>query len=113
MYDVTSEQSFKNLRNWIGSIRECASEECLLTIIGNKVDLCPDETYRVVRQKDGETLANSEDCMFFEASSKKCLNIMEAMEAIARKLEEKEDKQIEDVLNLNMKEKKKKGCCEF
>jgi hypothetical protein len=33
------------------------------------------------------------------------------MEAIARLLQEKEDKQMEDVLNLRSKEKKKTGCC--
>ena len=113
MYDVTSEHSFKNLRNWIGSMRECANEDCLLTVIGNKIDICQSEDQRVVKHKDGANLAKSEDCMFFEASSRKCLNVMEAMEAIARRLQEKEDKQIEDVLNLNMKQSKKKGCCEF
>jgi ribulose-5-phosphate 4-epimerase/fuculose-1-phosphate aldolase len=48
--------------------------------------------------------------LFFETSSKESKYVIETMEAIARILQEKEDKQIEDVLNLRVKEKKK-GCC--
>ena len=110
MYDVTSEQSFKSLRNWITSMRECASDDCLLTIIGNKVDLCSSDVQRVVKFKDGESLAQAENCMFFESSSKHATNVIETMERIATVLQEREDKQIEDVLNLTVKEKKK-GCC--
>lgn len=79
MYDVTSEQSFKNLRNWITSmkvlenlidyilifklkirfkIKESASDDCLLSIIGNKIDLCDTEEDRVVKYKDGANLAD-------------------------------------------------------
>lgn len=91
-------------------MKESASDECVLTVIGNKTDLCPDDDKRVVRQKDGANLAAEYDALFFETSSKESKCILEAMEAIARILQEKEDKQIEDVLNLKIKEKKK-GCC--
>ena len=114
MYDVTSEQSFKSLRNWITSIRECSTDDCLLTIIGNKIDLCENESQRVVKYKDGESLSKeNDDCMFFEASSKRSNNIMESMEAIAKVLKEKEDIQIENVLNLNIKKEKKRDAVIF
>jgi small GTP-binding protein len=58
MYDVTSELSFKNLRNWINSLRESADEDCVLTIIGNKIDLCENDEDRVVKYKDGAALAD-------------------------------------------------------
>ena len=61
MYDITSEQSFKNLRNWITSMRESASEDCVLVVIGNKIDLCPNDERRVVRNKDGAGLASVSD----------------------------------------------------
>ena len=110
MYDVSSEQSFKSLRQWIGSIRENASEDCLVTIVGNKIDLCEREDHRVVRFKDGEQLATSESCLFFEASSKKDKNVIQTMEAVARCLADKEDKLMEDVLKLNMAKKDKNSC---
>ena len=162
MYDVTSEQSFKNLRNWITSmkvkykrkvlklilscihykitfLKESADENCMLTIIGNKIDLCETEDSRVIKYKNGSTLAdvnlinfnlifkiffhlifyNSYNCLkfkkehsalFFETSSREGKYVIETIEAIARILQEKEDKQIEDVLNLKTKEKKGRCC---
>ena len=63
MYDVTSEVSFKNLRNWITSMKECANEDCVLTIIGNKIDLCENDDTRVVKYKDGAHLADVINCL--------------------------------------------------
>ena len=115
MYDVSSEASFKNVRNWVQSMRECASEDCVLMLVGNKIDLCEsggDES-RVVKRKDGEWVAREAggQCLFFEGSSRRGVNVVEAMEAMARLLTEREDKQIEDVLNLNGKVEAKTGCC--
>ena len=38
--------------------KECASEECVLAIIGNKIDLCENDESRVVKYKDGSCLAD-------------------------------------------------------
>lgn len=37
MYDVTSEQSFINVRNWITSVKACVDESCVICLVGNKV----------------------------------------------------------------------------
>ena len=37
--------------------KETASSECLITIIGNKIDLCKNDSSRVVKYKDGADLA--------------------------------------------------------
>ena len=39
-------------------LKEAAEDECLLTIIGNKVDLCENDESRVVKYKDGAYLAD-------------------------------------------------------
>jgi Ras-related protein Rab-27B len=58
MYDITSEESFLNLRNWITSIRETAYNSKLkIVIIGNKLDLVREEIPRGVERRDAETLA--------------------------------------------------------
>ncbi|VDD95818.1 unnamed protein product [Enterobius vermicularis] len=36
MYDVTSEQSFLNVRNWITSVQAGVDENCILCLVGNK-----------------------------------------------------------------------------
>ena len=58
MYDVTSERSFLNLRNWILSITEIVkSEKIKIAIIGNKIDLLSNNPLRSVQSKDGASLA--------------------------------------------------------
>lgn len=37
MYDVTSEQSFLNVRNWITSVKAGVDEGCVMCLVGNKV----------------------------------------------------------------------------
>ena len=39
VYDVTSEESFKNLDYWLKQVRENADENCLILVLPNKVDL--------------------------------------------------------------------------
>jgi hypothetical protein len=38
--------------------KECASDECVLAVIGNKIDLCENDESRVVKYKDGANLAD-------------------------------------------------------
>jgi small GTP-binding protein len=56
MYDVTSEDSFKNLRNWIELVKESILDDCVLVILGSKIDLIEKNNY-VVKYEDGTRLA--------------------------------------------------------
>ena len=57
-YDVTSEASFKNVRNWMTSVQEGTDEGTIMMVIGNKMDLVDDEDRRPVKTKDGSWLAD-------------------------------------------------------
>ena len=64
-YDVTSEISFKNVRNWITNIQEGIEDETVLMLLGNKVDLLEDtEDKRVVKTKHGAKLADVSSSRF-------------------------------------------------
>lgn len=39
-------------------MKECATEDCVLSIIGNKIDLCDNDDSRPVKYKDGAHLAD-------------------------------------------------------
>ncbi|KFM80914.1 Ras-like GTP-binding protein RYL2, partial [Stegodyphus mimosarum] len=39
VFDLTSEKTFEALNLWVKSVRNDASDECVLIIIGNKIDL--------------------------------------------------------------------------
>lgn len=57
MYDVTTEATFTNVRNWITSIQEGVEEGTALVLVSNKTDLIEEQDRRVVKVKDGNKLA--------------------------------------------------------
>ncbi|XP_045174235.2 EF-hand calcium-binding domain-containing protein 4B-like isoform X2 [Mercenaria mercenaria] len=110
MYDVTSETSFTNVRNWMTSVQDGASDDAVLVLLGNKNDLPEDDDTKAVKMKDGSRLADEYGTLFYETSALSGENVNNAMEALARVLKEKEDKEIEKSFRLE-DEPKKKGCC--
>ncbi|CAF3225522.1 unnamed protein product [Rotaria socialis] len=89
VYDITSEKSFDNIKNWIRNIEEHASVEVERMLIGNKCDM--HDKRQVLREK-GENLANEYGIKFMETSAKGNLNIDEAFFAIAKDIKAKIDK---------------------
>ncbi|XP_061175177.1 EF-hand calcium-binding domain-containing protein 4B-like isoform X2 [Saccostrea echinata] len=111
MYDVTTEATFTNVRNWMTSIKEGVEEGTALVVVGNKTDLIEEHDRRAIKTKDGNKLAAEFDATFFEVSAKSGTNIKECMEALARILKEKEDDEIEKAVHLEDSDKKQKGGC--
>ncbi|KAH3887640.1 hypothetical protein DPMN_011658, partial [Dreissena polymorpha] len=58
MYDVNSEVTFTNVRNWMISVKEGASEDAVLLLLGNKCDMAEDDYCKVVKMKCGSHLAD-------------------------------------------------------
>jgi len=54
IYDVTNKASFDHVRSWHQLIRQHASTQARITLIGNKIDL---NVRRVVTEAEGRTLA--------------------------------------------------------
>uniref|UniRef100_A0A914YLZ6 Uncharacterized protein n=1 Tax=Panagrolaimus superbus TaxID=310955 RepID=A0A914YLZ6_9BILA len=102
MYDVTSEQSFLNVRNWIESVRIGVGDCCVLCLVGNKVDLAANEAGR-----------KEFDMLFFETSAYTGLGINDCMKAVAIRLQQREDDQLEEALRLEMiiQNSKRSWCC--
>ncbi|XP_055996109.1 EF-hand calcium-binding domain-containing protein 4B-like isoform X5 [Ostrea edulis] len=111
MYDVTTEATFTNVRNWVTSVKDGVEEGTAMVVVGNKTDLIEEQDRRAVKTKDGNKLAAEYDATFFEVSAKSGVNIKECMEALARILKEKEDDEIEKALHLEDSVEKKGGCC--
>ncbi len=82
-------------------LQELAEDNCVIVIIGNKIDLCNDDEQRPVKYKDGAKLADvyltilykkkfifislqEYKCLFFESSARLGTSVIEIMEAIAR-----------------------------
>lgn len=56
MYDVTSETSFKSVRNWMSSVQDGVEDGTAVVIVGNKTDMCEGDDKRAVKTKDGQKI---------------------------------------------------------
>mmetsp|Transcript_15475 Transcript_15475/g.30564 ORF Transcript_15475/g.30564 Transcript_15475/m.30564 type:complete len:214 (-) Transcript_15475:126-767(-) len=81
VYDVTDEQSFNNIRNWIRQIQQHAADNVNKILIGNKCDMLEKKVIETAR---GQALADEFGIKFFETSAKNNHNVEKAFFEIAR-----------------------------
>eukprot|EP00921_Rhytidocystis_pertsovi_P001983 GHVQ01003377.1.p1 GENE.GHVQ01003377.1~~GHVQ01003377.1.p1 ORF type:complete len:237 (-),score=34.37 GHVQ01003377.1:1623-2333(-) len=84
-YDVTSAESFSNLRRWLRNVDDYADGNVHKILIGNKCDL---ENKREVSTQRGEALAAECGMPFFEASAKDNTNVEAAFMSVANLVRE-------------------------
>jgi small GTP-binding protein len=112
LYDITSMNSFRNIKNWLDQIKENTSDKLVVVLVGNKCDL---DSERQISVDDGKQLAEHYGIkFFFETSVKKNINVNECFEVLFKELHkdfvnEKVDN--EGMINLNVKKGKKSKCC--
>lgn len=66
VYDITNEESFKNVKRWIEDARELSDDNVTCIVVGNKKDK---EDERKINFMRGSQLAHDMDAAFFEASA--------------------------------------------
>jgi len=81
VYDVTSEASFSNVRQWLSQIAEHSAEGTDRMLLGNKADCDPAK--RVVDAARGQALAKEYGIPFMETSAKSGQNVQEAFALMA------------------------------
>lgn len=86
VYDVTAEESFNNIRVWIKSIEQHATDNVNKILIGNKADLTGQ---RKVETAKGQALADEYGIKFYETSAKSAQNVEEAFFTIARDIKKR------------------------
>ncbi|XP_029953101.1 ras and EF-hand domain-containing protein homolog [Salarias fasciatus] len=109
MYDITDEQSFTAVRQWLSSVKEGAGDDIPVMLLGNKTDK---EIERQVEKELGERLAKDCQMTFYECSARSGHNVVDSMLHLARILKEQEDREKEKTVQLvNGSSEKKKSCC--
>jgi len=83
VYDITRRETFVQLEKWLTEARENASEEMVIMLIGNKVDL---EHKRCVTKEEGQQFAKDNGLIFLETSAKTAQNVEEAFVQTAEKI---------------------------
>ncbi|ERE76608.1 ras-related protein Rab-27A-like protein [Cricetulus griseus] len=122
LFDLTNEQSFLNVRNWISQLQMHAyCENPDIVLCGNKSDL---EDQRAVKEEEARELAEKYGIPYFETSAANGTNISQAIEMlldlIMKRMERCVDKSWipEGVVRSNghtsadqLSEEKEKGIC--
>jgi len=85
VYDITDEQSFKDLENWQNEVEKHASTNVVRLLVGNKCDLDKD---RRVTFEQGKNLAAQLGIKFVETSAKTSTNVEETFYTLAKQIKE-------------------------
>lgn len=116
MYDVTSEASFLNVRQWIDEIKNSCDKSIPLMLIGNKTDLRSEGNESGgIQTSMGEKLAMAYGSLFCETSARDGTNVVEAVLHLAREVKKSADlveENTESVTKLSIPDKKL-SCCKI
>ncbi len=84
VYDISRKTTFENVDKWIGELKDNASEDVHIMIVGNKSDL---EDKREVKKEEGIEFSKIYNyCLFFETSAKNNISIKELFEQVFEQL---------------------------
>ncbi|CAB1449332.1 unnamed protein product [Pleuronectes platessa] len=83
VYDITKEESFQTLKNWVKELRQHGPPNIVVAIAGNKCDL---SDAREVPEREAKDYADSIHAIFVETSAKNAININEVFIEISRRI---------------------------
>lgn len=79
MYDVTNEESFNSVQDWVTQIKTYSWDNAQVILVGNKSDM---DSERVVTYDRGKQLADQLGLEFFETSAKENINVKDVFERL-------------------------------
>jgi Ras-related protein Rab-1A len=82
VYDVTNQESFDHVQDWLHEVDRYASPGTVKLLVGNKCD----REDRVISTETGEAFANNLNMPFLETSAKTAENVEAAFLAMASEL---------------------------
>lgn len=81
VYDITNQQSFDNVANWLQELRVHVHASTVIFLIGNKCDL---EHLRVVKKETADRFARENGLSFLETSALERTNVDKAFEWLVK-----------------------------
>ena len=113
VYDVTDEESYNKIRDWMDQITSNTDNEDIgLVLLGNKCDMDP----RAVTEEMGKEMAKELNINYYETSALNGQGINEAFEGLTKDIMKRKKLNLEGTggVELNKKNEKKKksgDCC--
>jgi len=92
-YDITSRESFMNVKEWLKEIDVYSTNvDAVKLLVGNKIDR---DAHREVTKEEGVAFARQNNMLFCEASAKTQTGIQQAFEELIQKILDVPDKEFE------------------
>ena len=98
VYDITNEESFEHIKQWIKDCKDLAPKSVQLVLIGNKIDL---ENKRIILYEKGLKLSKENNMLFFETSALNGNGIQNAFNKTIEIIDQKIRNNFYDMDNLN------------
>ena len=71
VYDITRRNTFDDCLKWYAELKNYTEKECIICIVGNKLDLVKDfPNRREVDEEEGKNFAKKNKALFYETSAK-------------------------------------------
>jgi len=83
VFDLTRKETFVILQKFLTDIRQFAEPDCVIFLIGNKLDLVQgNENLRQVSSEEAKTFANENQLYYMETSACSNYKVTEAFETL-------------------------------
>ncbi|CAK9047680.1 unnamed protein product [Durusdinium trenchii] len=93
VYDVTRQETFRSLSMWVSEVREGASPDATIVLVGNKIDLVEqDPSARQVYHDVAAEFARQNGLLFMEASAVSGAHVKEAFDQLLQEVYAKSPK---------------------
>ena len=87
VYDVTKRSTFDDVMKWYSDLRNIAERECIIALVGNKVDLLDrNNRRREVSYEEGKKLAETNNMLFYEASALTSVKVNDCFEDLLQEI---------------------------
>jgi len=87
VYDVTSAESFANVRSWLRDVERFADDRAVKLLVGNKSDLA---LLRQVSAEDAQTFADAHGMQLLETSAKQGASVDAAFSSLVTAIRQKQ-----------------------
>jgi GTPase SAR1 family protein len=87
VYDITLKDSFLNTQRWLGELKQFAEPDCIIMLVGNKLDLVnTNKSRRQVTFEEANLFAKENKLIFFETSALSNLRVNECFEDLIQEI---------------------------
>lgn len=84
---MTKRITFESATRWLGELKQYAEKDCVIALVGNKVDLADKNSRRrEVSYEEGKLMAQENKLLFFETSALSSFKVNDCFEDLLQEI---------------------------